>query len=220
MRFHVRFGSSSSKSDAVAQSFVVELAPLDRLPHAVYFFLDMVQAQVWDDSVLLHREDAHHVISAAPVHYQTGESKLHHVSFVGWTHLGFPEYDPNWSHDPYTMGFTHLGPNFYFNSANNAAHHGPGGQGHHTLETDADPCFGRVVEGRDVVDALLFREEPMPPTSSSTSEYYRQQAAVVGSVLSAPRPPPLPLPSGDRHAWAHLVSIEFLPNYISSVAAV
>jgi cyclophilin family peptidyl-prolyl cis-trans isomerase len=49
-----------------------------------------------------------------------------------------------------------VGPDFYINSQNNTWQHGYGRQAHHALDNEADPCFAKVVEGRDVVDALTL----------------------------------------------------------------
>jgi Cyclophilin type peptidyl-prolyl cis-trans isomerase/CLD len=144
----------TSKSK-VTRSFVVQLAPLNEVPHAIHFFLDMIQNDLWDDALFLHHEQVQHVMAAAPMDYQTHDIRYDALNAMGWQGLGFPEFSKSMPHDKYTLGFADRGPTFYINTMNNSDIHGPGGQGHHVLPNDADPCFGRVVEGQDVVDALI-----------------------------------------------------------------
>ena len=43
---------------------------------------------------------------------------------------------------------------FYINTQDNAQIHGPGGQHHHDLHEEGDPCFGKVISGHHVVDRM------------------------------------------------------------------
>jgi Cyclophilin type peptidyl-prolyl cis-trans isomerase/CLD len=140
----------------VTRSFVVQLAPVDEVPHALHFFLDMIQNGLWDDALFLHHEKVDHVMAAAPMDYKTHNIRYDELNDMGWQKgLGFPEFSKSLPHDKYTLGFADRGPTFYINTMDNSDIHGPGGQGHHVLPEDADPCFGRIVEGQDVVDALI-----------------------------------------------------------------
>jgi cyclophilin family peptidyl-prolyl cis-trans isomerase len=143
--------------------FLVELAPLDQVPHAVETFLDMVSNGLWDNTVFYHHKTQHHVVAAAPVNYGTFEHKHYHFDALGFTGVSFPEYSPGFPHDTYTIGFSGQGPNFYINTLDNSEHHGPGGQGHHDLPGDADPCFGRIISGQEVIQKMT------PGTHSSAS---------------------------------------------------
>jgi len=46
------------------------------------------------------------------------------------------------------------GPDFYVSTVDNSRNHGPGGQSGYADPTEADPCFGKVVEGFDAVDRM------------------------------------------------------------------
>ena len=46
------------------------------------------------------------------------------------------------------------GPDFYISTVDNTLNHGPGGQGQYTLKNEADPCFAKVVQGVEVVEAI------------------------------------------------------------------
>jgi hypothetical protein len=56
----------------------------------------------------------------------------------------------------YTVGFAGRpgGPDFYINKVDNSINHGPGGQSHHDLHEEADPCFGKVVGGIELMDEI------------------------------------------------------------------
>jgi cyclophilin family peptidyl-prolyl cis-trans isomerase len=146
--------------------FVVELAPLDAMPHSIEAFLDMVEDKMWDNSVFYHHRTQGHVVAAAPVSYGTFQSKQHLFESMGYTGVSFPEYSSKFPHEKYTIGFAGNGPNFYINTMDNTDHHGPGGQGHHDLATDADPCFGRVISGVDVIekDMRIGKHQGRNPT--------------------------------------------------------
>lgn len=141
--------------------FVVELASIDLVPHSVETFLNMVSEKLWDNTVFYHHLSQHHVIAAAPVNYGTFETKHYHFDALGYNGVSFPEYHSRFQHKEYTIGFSGLGPNFYINTLDNTEHHGPGGQGHHDLPNDADPCFGKIISGQKVIKDIM-----MPGTHS------------------------------------------------------
>jgi cyclophilin family peptidyl-prolyl cis-trans isomerase len=149
----------ASNSGKKPGKFVVELAPVDLVPHSVETFLDMVSNELWDNTVFYHHSSQQHVVAAAPVKYGTYETKHYHFDALGYTGVSYPEYSSEFPHDEYTVGFSGTGPNFYINAMDNAKHHGPGGQGHHELSSDADPCFGKIISGKEII------KEMMPATS-------------------------------------------------------
>ena len=134
---------------------MIELAPLELMPHSIHMFLDMVRLRLWDNTVFWHHDDVEHIIAGALFNYRTGEPKFHHLKALGWEGLQFAEYSKDYPHDKYSIGFSGTGPNIYINLQNNQEVHGPGSkQGHHDLPDEADPCFARIVKGADVVDAM------------------------------------------------------------------
>lgn len=136
------------------KSFVVEMASMFDMPHSVYQFLDSVDQKLWDDTIFLHQRDVEHVLAVVPIEYESQNIKHQALQDLELQTLAFHEYSPSHPHEKYTLGFAGLGPTFYINTANNTREHGPGGQEHHRLPDDADPCFARVVEGTEVVDEL------------------------------------------------------------------
>jgi hypothetical protein len=90
--------------------FVVELAPLNFVPHAIETFLDIISNGLWDNTVFYHHNTQHHVLAAAPVNYGTFEPKHYHFDGLGYTGVGFPEYSESFPNDKYTLGFSGKGP--------------------------------------------------------------------------------------------------------------
>jgi len=169
-------------------SFVIELVPLLEMPHSINFFLDSVEAGVWDDTMFLHHERVDHILVSYPVHYSTKESKIMKFHDLGWGNLGFPEYNVKFQHEKYTIGFAGVGPAFYINTLNNTAIHGPGDQEHHLLPEDADPCFGTIVEGQEIFEALYGFG--MERTRIEADSSFRE----------------------DDHSWSRIVSVGILAN--------
>jgi cyclophilin family peptidyl-prolyl cis-trans isomerase len=133
---------------------MVEMASLDVMPHSVHLFLQMVSHHLWDDTMFLHGAD--HVIQATPTDFTTMESKRSKFAEQEIKSLSFQEYNDSYPHKKYTLGFSGRpgGPEFYINTMDNTAFHGPGGQDQHALSHEADPCFATIVEGFDVVDLM------------------------------------------------------------------
>lgn len=130
------------------------MAPLRLVPHSVHMFLEMIRLGLWTNTVFWHHDEAEHIIAGALFNYRTGEPKFHHLKALGWDGLEFPEYSAEYPHEKHTVGFSGKGPNIYINLRDNQEIHSPGAQSHHNLPDEADPCFAKVVEGADVVDAM------------------------------------------------------------------
>ena len=139
----------------IQKTFVVEMASMFDVPHSVYFFLDSVDKGLWNNTVFLHHEDVEHVVAAVPLDSESQSLKQEGLQKLELQTLAFPEYSASYPHEKYTLGFANLGPTFYINTADNRKAHGPGGQEHHRLPDDADPCFARVVQGVEVVDEMI-----------------------------------------------------------------
>ena len=127
------------------------MAPLELMPHTVNYFMDAIKSQVWDNTVFSHVSD--HVLFAQP---QDPEGNDKHQNFEenNISKLSFPEYSDEYPHEKYTLGLSGRpgGPEFYINTGDNTIAHGPGGQSHHAIYEEADACFGKIIQGHDVVD--------------------------------------------------------------------
>jgi hypothetical protein len=80
---------------------VVEMAPLDLMPHAVHLFLEQVAHKLWDNTVLYL--NGPHIMQAGPQDY-VGDSEISALEpFVNnqLDKLAFPEYSPEYPHLPF-----------------------------------------------------------------------------------------------------------------------
>ena len=136
-------------------SFTVEMHSLDYMPHSVHTFLEQVDHGLWDNTYFIM--NAPHIliistvqdINTKPFDY----SHLYKFENAGVDSVIFQEYHESYPHKPMTLGFAGRpgGPNFYINKMDNSDIHGPGGQYHHDIEEEADPCFATVVAGKEIL---------------------------------------------------------------------
>jgi len=140
-------------------SFTVQLATLELMPHCVNYFLRMVDAKVWDNTVFNHGKSHILYSELTDIDGNDRHNQLKDANVPN--QLSFPEYSTLYQHNKYTIGFSGRpgGPGFYINLHDNTHTHGPGGQIEHTLHEEADPCFGVVVEGHDVIDLMETKNE-------------------------------------------------------------
>lgn len=151
--FFVRF--DVNLPDEGNKSFVVETAGLDVMPHSVHLFLEQVKNSLWDGcSFILN---APHLIQAGPHGLNDSVDKMEAFKKMELDTISFQEYNQTYPHLKYTLGYAGRpgGPDFYINKRDNDLHHGPGGQTQQILEEEADPCFGKVVDGVDVVEKIF-----------------------------------------------------------------
>ena len=150
------------------RTFTVEMAPLDYMPHAVHLFLEQVSHHLWDDSWFYL--NGPHVLQAGP---QVHPSEEHEIALENGADerelalkpfrklqldtMSFPEYSDQFPHVPWTLGYTGRpgGPDFYINKVDNTKTHGPGGQVHHDIVENADPCFAKVVDGMATLEKIV-----------------------------------------------------------------
>ena len=157
-----------SDGDEIEHNFIVETAPLELMPHAVQLFLEQVAHKLWDNSWFYI--NGPHVLQAGPMleeddsieedTFEADRKKaLQPFIDAGLATLAYPEYSDQFRHEKWTLGFTGRpgGPDWYINKQNNTVMHGPGGQYHHDIEEQADPCFAKVIEGFEAVEKI-FKE--------------------------------------------------------------
>jgi hypothetical protein len=154
--------------DEVIKSFIIEMAPLEEMPHAVHLFLEQVAHRLWDNGWFYL--NGPHVFQAGPQipddeEYEAAIEKgadervlaLKPFKDLQLDSLAFPEYSEKFTHLPWTLGYTGRpgGPDFYINKVDNSKAHGPGGQTHHELVEHADPCFAKIVDGMDTIALMV-----------------------------------------------------------------
>ena len=128
----------------------------EKLPHAVHVFLEQVAHKLWDNCAFYINTE--HVLQVGPVDAVTGEDRLPKFVEKELDILSFQEYSFEHPHQQYTLGFTGrpAGPGFYINKLDNSKDHGPGGQMHHDLNEEADPCFGKIDDSSIELMDLMF----------------------------------------------------------------
>lgn len=142
--------------DGNPTKFIIEMASLEEMPHSVHLFLEMVDRKLWDGCAFMR--NAGHVVQASSVpYYKTeGQQLLKKFKESGFLSVAFQEYSPNVPHKKYTVGFAGRpgGPDWYVSTVDNTENHGPGGQSSYAIPGEADPCFGKVIQGFDAVDRM------------------------------------------------------------------
>jgi cyclophilin family peptidyl-prolyl cis-trans isomerase len=112
--------------------FVVDL-DAQHMPHAVFTFLTLVDRGRYnrsdDDQFAFHHNGAHIVFGSPSKEWQDV--------------MLFQEYSEQMPHAQYSMGWTGLGPDLYFNVDNSEMH-----------ASRRDPCFGKVTHGWSVVERM------------------------------------------------------------------
>jgi cyclophilin family peptidyl-prolyl cis-trans isomerase len=146
-------------------TIVMELAPLELMPHSVFTFMEMVSADLFDGcSFILN---AMHVIKAAPLPYDgsSASAKVRAFTRNGLESVAFREYSPDYPHEKYTVGFAADGsPSFYINTQDNTDIH------------VGDPCFAKIISGMDTVQRL-----EASPTRNGI--WYRQRIGLKKATL-------------------------------------
>ena len=150
-RAELSFYFPSSKA---SETIVLELAPLDEMPHTIHTLLNILEKQLYNDgSFIMNRG---HVLVAGPVDMHDTENnrrlekKMTNEGYYPDGALLFTEYSENFPHLPNTLGFNpeQGGPVFYINLVDNSIFHGPND------EKDGEPCFAKVVEGVDILEKI------------------------------------------------------------------
>ena len=105
---------------------LMEMAPLDLMPHTVNLFLKQVHHQLWDGTYV--SVNARHVMQISP-RYEDEPANVvsderrsyHHFHAEGLDKVSYQEYSPEYPHEQYTIGMSGRpsGPDFYINKMDN-----------------------------------------------------------------------------------------------------
>ena len=144
---------------------VLEMAPLDLMPHSVYTFLEMVDAKLIEGcSFVLN---AMNVVKAAPLPYDGSRAsqKVKAFTRLGLDTVSFREYSRDYPHEKYTVGFSADGsPDFYINTENNTEQHA------------GEPCFAKIVSGFETVERMEL--EPV-----RSGMWYKKRIGIQKAVI-------------------------------------
>lgn len=150
-------GDAAADHNVKTYTIVLEMAPIDLMPHAVYWFLNQVQLGLYN-GCSFHR-NAGHVVQGGPAPNHLSSPDTHLAKrFIdhGYNSILFQEYNEHFPHVMYTVGYAGRpgGPDFYISTEDNTRIHGPGGQRSYDDVSEADPCFAKVISGHDVVERM------------------------------------------------------------------
>lgn len=173
----------------VRNKVVIEMAPLDLMPHTVNFFLQQVHHELWDGCSMV--TNAPHIYQIGPSYSDEDKANdpQHYDHFYerGLDKVSYQEYSKEYPHAQWTVGFAGrpAGPDFYINKLDNTMIHGPGGQTNdNDLHNEADPCFGKVVEGMEALG-----EMNKIPTAENNNEV-RYPVVIVNTRILVPKDNP------------------------------
>ena len=141
--------------DKGPSTIVMEMAPLDFMPHSVYTFLEMVSEGLIEGCSFVTNNE--HTLKTAPLPHDNNspvKAKRKTMQFydADLESVAFQEYSEEFPHTKYTVGFAGNGsPSFYINTEDNSEIH------------QDEPCFAKIVSGFDTVQRLdgLPRNEIM-----------------------------------------------------------
>lgn len=110
-----------------------------------------MESQLYVNGNIAFHHNAPHVAMAGPVPNHLNPEGTGNVIWEksGWGQLVMHEYSSDFPHEQYTLGFTRAAGQFYINTLDNTEAHGPGG-----YSAEPDACFGRIIQGHDVVDRI------------------------------------------------------------------
>lgn len=122
------------------REIIVQLAPLDLMPHSIHLFLTQISEGYWNVGTPAFVLNAEHVLQACP---HPCLERMEFGGTIGWSHgqkepyqnmkragldtVSFQEYSTMVPHEKYTIGFAgrpHSGPEFYINLMDNTLDHG------------------------------------------------------------------------------------------------
>ena len=129
--------------------FVIQMALLDEMPHAVNHFLRMVELKLWDGLSLVHGADSD-IISATPLEVDTHQWAGQRFEDANLTRMAFTEYSTTYPpplQNKYSVSFAGRpgGPSFYISLEDEIEFH------------EHESTFGMVVDGKDVLDRFYAK---------------------------------------------------------------
>ena len=155
--------------DGTDGSFVVEMAPLDVMPHSVHVFLEMVSQGLWDGCSFVM--NALHIVKTAALPFDDHDTINHATAFLeaGLNGPSFAEDSARYPHKRYTLGFAGgHSPSFYINTQDNSNIHA------------GDAAFAKVVDGNDTVGRL----EAEPTTNGGI--WFQQRIGIRKMTILTP----------------------------------
>lgn len=170
---------------------IIDLAPLDMMPHTVNLFLQQVHHGLWEGCHV--SKNSNHIVQFGPSYDdkdhpafieerrpqhdgENFEGKTHYSYFYDYSldKVTYQEYSKDYPHIQYTVGMAGRpsGPDFYINKIDNSMIHGPGGQTNRDdFHNEADPCFGKVIDVKSLEILKEIDNIPMDPERGFELQY-------------------------------------------------
>jgi cyclophilin family peptidyl-prolyl cis-trans isomerase len=145
VQVQLAFNPNGPDLQGTGDSFVIEMAPSDDMPHTVLWFLEQVDAGLYNGCSF--QPAAAHVVMGGAAGNFLSEPDFHpRRRFLEseFPSVLFPEYSSNFPHVKYTLGLAGPspgGPDFFVNAQDNSIDH-------------TDPCFAKVIDGFETVDRM------------------------------------------------------------------
>lgn len=154
-----------------SNEIVLELAPLDLMPHTIHLFLSQIEEGYWSRGTPAIVINAGHVLQACPHPCLESVSlggnypgdPYHDMKHAGLDSVSFQEYHPSYPHEKYTIGLAgrpHSGPEFYINLLNNTLDHGTVEQRKQELGDGYADYLKAAMEGEDGLDEKVMEPDP------------------------------------------------------------
>lgn len=174
-------GDVSNEADRI-KSIILEMAPLGLMPHSTHLFLEQVYHKLWDGCIFSVNSNGKLQVTTSSL--EKVSEHLPRFQAAELDTVSFQEYNEDFEHEKYTIGFSGRpgGPDWYINTQDNIEANGPGGNKMiYTLDHEADPCFGRVIHGYDVIEKLT----QLPTSRSGHFEKFPviKTARIMGDSL-------------------------------------
>lgn len=147
-------------------SVIIEIAPIDEMPHTVYWFLEQVTGKSYDDRKIAFHINDDNIIQAGTDHDSidnvlpktlytnttttlTGDNLSDNLNRKDLAKIMFQEYSPDYTHKPYTLGLPgkSVGKrlDFYISVKDNTIEHGPGGHNTNDKKTSVITGGSRIL---------------------------------------------------------------------------
>ena len=141
------------------ESILIELAPLDLMPHTVHTFLKMTSKKLFSKATFVLVQP--HILVLGPEDSFDKENNAilkERMMSEGYQPNGallFGEFTPEYPHTQYTIGFNRRrGPTFFINMRDNSRSH----RSYYTDDgsyVEGETCFAKIAEGLDVIPRIL-----------------------------------------------------------------
>ena len=145
VQVQLAFNPDGPALPGTGDSFIIEMAPIDEIPHAVLWFLEQVDAGHYDGCSF--QASAGHVIMGGAASNFLSEPDFNPKGrFLEseFPHVLFSEHSSSFTQVKYTLGLANQpgGPDFFVNMQNN------------TNLNHAESCFAKVIDGFETVDRM------------------------------------------------------------------